>query len=73
MAPSTLLALFNCLIKPVCTYGSEIWGADISLEKNLSHTDSVFNAKYIDKQPAEKLDISFCKSILGVSKKCCER
>jgi hypothetical protein len=65
--PSLALKLFDQLIKPICLYGSEIWGAD-----NLSSTkfskDGGFETAYY-KHPIEKLQIHFCKSILGVTKK----
>ena len=53
---SLTLRLFNTLIKPILTYGSEIWGLDI--------------AKYNElRDPIEQVHTKFCKLILGVSKR----
>ena len=65
--PSTSLHLFDCLIKPIALYGSEIWGAE-DYFKNTCPWEQLFGQKLF-RQPADKLNLSFCKSILGVSKK----
>ena len=55
------------LIKPILTYGSEIWGT-FSSSKLLSKQDNYLLNMY-DKLPQEKLHLKFCKYILGVSSK----
>ena len=52
------LKLFNMLIKPIRTYGSEIWINDFTLKDFC-----------IDELPFEKIHNKFCKNILGVHKK----
>lgn len=52
------LKLFDTLIKPIITYGSEIWISDFT-EKELKS----------DNLPFEKTHNRFCKYILGVHKK----
>ena len=52
------LKLFDTLIKPICTYGSEIWISDLSTKES-----------NLDKLPFEKIHNKFCKNILGVHKK----
>ena len=70
-SPKTCLNLFDALVKPICLYGSEIWGAEKHINpKKLDPIENIFE-KFIDKQPAEKLDISFCKFILGLHSKAC--
>ena len=46
------------LIRPICTYGSEIWISDFTLKDSC-----------IDKLPFEKIHNKICKNILGVHKK----
>jgi predicted DNA-binding ArsR family transcriptional regulator len=52
------LKLFDMFIRPICTYGSEIWISDFILKDSC-----------IDKLPFEKIHNKFCKNILGVHKK----
>jgi hypothetical protein len=54
------LKLFDkcMLIRPICTYGSEIWISDFTLKDSC-----------IEKLPFEKIHNKFCKNILGVHKK----
>ena len=47
--------LFNCLIKPILLYGSEVWGVDT--KDNLNN------------DPIEAIQVKFCKMLLGVSRK----
>ena len=64
--PKICLQLFDLLIKPICLYGSEIWGAENHFKgKQHQSFNSIFE-KSIDKQPAEKLDLSFCKCCLVI-------
>ena len=50
--------LYDALIRPITTYGSEIWIADFNV--NLSNFDTI---------PAEKLQHKFCKLVLGINKR----
>ena len=50
------LQLFNTLIKPILTYGSEIWGFNTTKYNEL-------------RDPIEQVHMKFCKQILGVSKR----
>lgn len=50
--------LFDTLIKPISTYGSEIWISDYNIKDS-----------NIDKLPFEKIHNKFCKNILGVHKR----
>ena len=52
------LKLFDTLIRPILTYGSEIWITDYSI-----------NDKTLDNLPFEKIHNRFCKYLLGVHKK----
>ena len=61
----TLLHLFDHYIKPIITYGCENWGV-INItpkRKSLSLFDIFKDWKF------EKLNLKFCKYILGVTKK----
>ena len=56
--PSELSSkLFDSLIRPVVTYGSEIWIADYSI-----------NLNNVDLLPPEKLHHKFCKSVLCINR-----
>ena len=60
----TSLKLFDQLIKPICLYGSEIWGFECLKKPERS---KIFSE--IEKVPCEKVHISFCRFILGVHRK----
>jgi hypothetical protein len=67
LPPALALKLFDQVIKPVCLYGSEIWGIeDLASSKysRINGFDSLFYCL-----PIETIQLSFCKHILGVSKK----
>ena len=64
LKPSTCLKLFDQLIKPICLYGSEIWGIDEFRFNNICR----FN-KTLELFLSEKLNLSFSKYTLGVHKK----
>ena len=49
--------LFDSLIRPIVTYGSEVWLADY-----------IINLNNIDLLPTEKLQHKFCKSVLGITR-----
>ena len=64
----TALYLFDSLVRPICTYGCEVWGSFISsTEKMLNIQKDGY--KFFDEQCYEKLDLKFMKSLLGVHSK----
>ena len=60
--------LYDSLIRPICTYASEVWGSFI---KAKHQAFNVRSDKYelFDKHCFEKLELKFCKAILGIHKK----
>ena len=63
--PVLSMKLFDQLIKPICLYGSEIWG---NLHRKISKDDKqIF--KLFDELPVEKIHIRYCKYTLGVHSK----
>jgi hypothetical protein len=64
ISPKLGCKLFDQTIKPVCMYGSEIWGTVLINKKNSSEFYKSF-----DDCPIEKLHINYCKYTLGVHKK----
>ena len=50
-----LLKLFDCLIRPIVNYGSEIWICGFNIKESV-----------LEKLPFEKLHNKFCKYLLGV-------
>ena len=62
--PTLCIRLFDQLIKPICVYGSEIWGIDeVKVDSPLKF------ARSSESFTAEKLNLSFSKFSLGVHKK----
>ena len=64
LKPQLCLQLFDQLIKPICLYGSEIWGPHTIKTSTVSKF-----CESLAKPESEKLNISFSKFILGVHKK----
>jgi len=64
LKPSVCMKLFDQLIKPICLYGSELWGTDL-----LKTSDLHVFLESMTKSACEKLNISFCRFVLGVHKK----
>ena len=64
--PKTAIKLFDQLIKPIALYGSEIWGPG-KLSASLQNKQML--NKSFSKMSCEKVNLSFCRSILGVHKK----
>ena len=58
----TAMNLFNALVVPICTYGSEVWGVSINIK-------NIF--KRCDNFPQEKVLLHFAKFVLGVNRKSC--
>lgn len=67
ISPSLALKLFDQLIKPICLYGAEIWGIENLNYKKFQRING-FEKEYYS-LPIEKVQISFCKSVLGVTKR----
>ena len=61
---NTHMKLFDTLIRPILTYGSEVWLPNQYLKQALPVT------KLIDTIPCEKVHHNFCKRLLGVYKSC---
>jgi hypothetical protein len=64
--PSISLKMFDQLIKPICMYGSELWGPDC-IKMSANDNKKFFTS--IEKLCCEKLNMSFCKFTLGVHRK----
>ena len=66
--PRKSLYLFDTLIRPIYTYGEEIWGAFLG---KLPVMFDVIKGRYemFDEAKFETLDLRFCKSVLGVHRK----
>lgn len=58
LKPKQANKLFDVLISPILTYGSEVWGAYLKQ-----------NFEKWDKSPIEKVHLIFCKYYLGVNRK----
>ena len=67
MNPKTALFLFDSLIRPIATYGSEVWGAFLNDIPDMFNINS--SKLNTDNMSFEKLDLKFCKYILGVHRK----
>jgi hypothetical protein len=67
LPPALALKLFDQVIKPVCLYGSEIWGIE-DLSTNKYSKVNGFDTSFYS-LPIEAIQLSFCKYILGVSRK----
>ena len=66
---TTSLKLFDSLMKPILTYNCELW-SQISKYKleSLESNKLSLEETYFD-NPAEKLHLQFCRTVLGVSNK----
>jgi hypothetical protein len=65
---SVALKLFDQLVSPILLYGAEIWAAlDTTKLLRLNETSTLEDL--YDKLPQEKINIHFCKFLLGVSSK----
>ncbi|KAK3087181.1 hypothetical protein FSP39_002749 [Pinctada imbricata] len=64
LSPKISLDLFDKTVKPVCLYGSEIWGS-VTMKNNSAYD---FVKSSCTKLPIEKINIAFCKWLLGVNK-----
>jgi len=60
------LHLFDTLVRPIATYSCEVWGA-FTIKANLLQPDAKLSG--FDELSYEKLDLRFCKNLLGVHRK----
>ncbi len=60
--PAVILKLFDSMIKPIITYGCEIW------QQQFYKSLSTLNVNNCDRLPFEKLHNRVCKQIIGVGK-----
>ena len=65
---SLAIKMFDQLVKPILTYASEIWAAEDLMKASLPNNPDTIEDMY-HKLPQEKLNLHFCKYILGVSSK----
>ncbi len=68
VTPDLSLHIYDTLIKPISTYGCDVWGAYIK------DVNKMFDIQYqqynvFDKLRFEKLNLKYCKFILGVNRK----
>jgi hypothetical protein len=68
ISPKIALYIYDTLIRPIYTYASEIWGPFIK-DQNKAFDLELDKYQFFDKQCFDKLDLKFCKAILGVNKK----
>lgn len=66
LSVGTQLKMFDCMIKPIMLYGSEVWGAFV--HKCLKGADSIDYMLRDVTTLLEKLHSKICKSILQVNK-----
>lgn len=67
---SLALKMFDQLVLPIMIYGCEIWAAGDIMKLLKLNVTSTFENTY-DKIPQEKLNVHFCKFLLGMSAKSC--
>ena len=64
--PLMRIRLFNILVRPIITYGSEVWGAFT----NLSSSKSLEQFwQRLSKLPVENFQLKFCKGVLSLHSK----
>jgi hypothetical protein len=67
VTPKLGIKLFDQLIKPICLYGSEIWGGDNLKSKKYDKEFGFEHCFY--SQPIEKVEMSYYKFMLGVPRR----
>ena len=58
-----LIDLFGKIIVPICRYNSEVWGSAFFIKQSSCHSLS----ENQQKNPVEKIQISFLKNLFGVN------
>lgn len=66
---STLLHLYDHTVKPILTYGCEIWGMFSTTSAACTKHDQFILEKVFENDASEKSHIKFLKYILGVNKR----
>ncbi len=61
---STYISMFDLLVRPILTYASEIWAVN-----NHRKRDGFSMDLECDRSPFEKINLRFCKQLLGVHSK----
>ena len=69
LTPNISIKMFDQLIKPICLYASEFWGPFIIKDPASLHDSIDKMYESLESVMSEKLNISFCKYILGVHRK----
>ncbi len=70
LKPSKAIFLFNHLITPIITYGSEILAPFTKHQIDTLNKDNEMLSEYALKSEAEKVHIKFCKTTLGLKRNC---
>ena len=70
LKPSRAIFLFNHLIKPIITYGSEILAPFTKHQLDTLNKNNEILNEYALKSEAEKVHIKFCKTNLGLKRNC---
>lgn len=63
---NTLLNIFDHTIKPILTYGSEVWGVSLIKHKNINNKDSII--RDIEDSKINQLELKFYKQLLRVKR-----
>lgn len=66
---SITLKLFDQLIRPILTYGSEIWGVFDINSRTCSKNNTITPEEMFEKLPQETIHLAYCKYTLGISSK----
>jgi hypothetical protein len=65
MSPAWQIELFNAIVRPVLSYGSQVWGVDYLILPNTTGTGSNI---YYPNNPMETIQNGFIKAAQGLSK-----
>ena len=68
ISPKLSLHLYDTLIHPITMYASEVWGAFVK-SKNQAFRVECDKYELFDNHCFEKLELKYCKAILGVHRK----
>ena len=68
--PSSVLHIFDALVKPIALYNAEIWAAYKSCYKSKTLED-MFDISLKSNCEFDKVNTRFCKYVLGVNSKAC--
>jgi hypothetical protein len=69
LSPALQLRLFNALVKPFLSYGSQVWGVDyLQLPKPVHAASSFRRNVYVPTNDLEAVQLRFVRFVLGQSK-----